>query len=131
MAFPSAAHVFRIVRYRGQADGQRLSKEIVHGITSLNRAQADPDALAALVRGHCAIENAVHHVRDTTFAEGTCRARTGHAPTDLAALRGAVITAIRAGGATSIAATRCWAATHPYNAIKLLTGRAKRDTTPL
>ena len=93
--------------------------------------QAGPATLAALIRGHWSIENAIHHVRDTTFAQDACRSRTGHAAVNLAALRNAVITAIRATGATNIAAARRWAATRPHNAIKLLTGRAKRDIAPL
>ena len=129
--FPGAAQVMRIVRYRGELGGQRTSKEIVHAITSLSPERAAPAVLAALMRGHWAIENAVHHVRDTTFAEDASRSRTGHAAVNLAALRNAIITAIRAAGATNIAAARRWAATRPYNAIKLLTGRAKRDIAPL
>ena len=129
--FPGAAQVMRIVRYRGELGGQRTSKEIVHAITSLPPPRADPPVLAALIRGHWAIENAVHHVRDVTFAEDACRSRTGHAATNLAALRNAVITAIRATGATNIAATRRRAATSAHHAIKLLTGRVKRDIAPL
>lgn len=129
--FPGAAQVMRIVRYRGELSGQRTSKEVVHAITSLPPARADPAVLTALIRGHWAIENSIHHVRDATFAEDACRARTGHAATNLAALRNAVITAIRATGATNLAAARRWAATRPHNAIKLLTGRAKQDIAPL
>lgn len=131
VVFPGAAQVMRIVRYRGDLTGQRLTKEIVHAITSLPPGRANPAVLAALVRGHWAIENAVHHVRDVTFAEDACRSRTGNAAQNLAALRNAVITAIRATGTTSIAAARRWAATSTNNAIKLLTGSADRDIPPL
>ena len=58
--FPGAAQVFRIIRYTGRLDGQRTRKEVVHGITNLTPDQADPDQLAALVRGHWSIENSVH-----------------------------------------------------------------------
>ena len=129
--FPSAAQIMRVVRYRGELGGQRTGKEIVHAITSLPPKRAGPNTLATLTRRHWALENVIHNVRDVTFAEDACRARTGHAPTHLSALRNAVITTIRAAGTTNIAVTRCWAATCPYNAIKLLTGRAKRDIAPL
>ena len=129
--FPGVAQVMRVVRYRGELSGQRTSKEIVHAITSLPPQRADPAVLATLIRGHWAIENAVHHVRDVTFAEDACRTRTGHAAVNLAALRNAVITAIRATGATNIAAARRWAATSIHRTIKLLTGKAKRDIAPL
>jgi predicted transposase YbfD/YdcC len=51
-----------------------------YAITSLDFAQARPARLADLLRGHWAIE-ALHHVRDTTFAEDDSQVRTGAAPT--------------------------------------------------
>jgi predicted transposase YbfD/YdcC len=38
---------------------------------NLTHAQASPACLADLLRGHWAIENGLHYVRDTTFAEDT------------------------------------------------------------
>lgn len=58
--FPGAQQVFRVVRYTGGLDGQRTRKEVVHGVTNLPAEQADAAQLAALVRGHWSIENAVH-----------------------------------------------------------------------
>jgi predicted transposase YbfD/YdcC len=89
VTFPDAAQVARVVRHRGDLAGQRTSKEIVHVITSLPAALADPATLAALVRGHWSIE-ALHHIRDQTFGEDAHRARTGHAPTVLAAIRNTI-----------------------------------------
>jgi hypothetical protein len=43
---------------------------VVHAVTSLAHAQASPARLADWVRGHWAIE-ALHWVRDVTFAEDT------------------------------------------------------------
>ncbi len=54
--FPAAAQVFRIRRDTFDHAGNRLSKEIVHGASSLQPARADPAQLAALVRRHWAIE---------------------------------------------------------------------------
>ncbi len=69
ITFPGATQVFRLTRYTGGLDGQRQRKEVVHGITNLTATQADPDRLAALIRGHWAIENSVHWVRDMTYRE--------------------------------------------------------------
>jgi predicted transposase YbfD/YdcC len=54
--FPGAAQVFRIRRDTFDHEGTRLSKEIVHGITSLTATQATPETLARFVRQHWGIE---------------------------------------------------------------------------
>jgi predicted transposase YbfD/YdcC len=72
-------------------------------ITSL-RADHGPAALLRLARGHWQIENGLHYPRDVTVGEDASRIRTGAAPQVLAALRNAVLTLLRAAGATNIAA---------------------------
>jgi hypothetical protein len=129
--FPGAQQVFRIVRYTGGLDGQRVRKEVVYGITNLTADQADPDQLAALVRGHWSIENSVHWVRDVTYREDASRARTGNAPAVLAAIRNAVTTALRLAGAVSIAAARRTAALDPPTIIKLFKRRPNQDKPPM
>jgi hypothetical protein len=52
---------------------------IVYAVTSLRFAQASPACLADLLRGHWAID-ALHHVRDVTFAEDASQVRTGAGP---------------------------------------------------
>lgn len=128
--FPDAAQVARIVRHRGDAAGQRTAKEIVHVITSLPTSQAGPATLAGLVRGHWSIE-ALHHVRDQTFGEDADRARTGHAPTVLAAVRNTITAAIRLAGHTNIAAARRQATLDIRTAIAWFTPRTEPDTPPL
>jgi hypothetical protein len=52
---------------------------VVYAVTSLTFAQASPARLADLLRGHWAIENGLHWVRDVTFAEDRSQVRTaGH-----------------------------------------------------
>jgi hypothetical protein len=45
--FPHAAHVFRTVRHTGGLDGQRTSKQVVYGITSLTGPDAEPAEVGA------------------------------------------------------------------------------------
>ena len=47
--------------------------------------------LQAFRRGHWAIENRLHYVRDVTFGEDSSTVRTAHAPQNLATLRNLVI----------------------------------------
>ena len=112
-------------------DGQRTRKEVVHGITNLTPTQADPTALATLVRGHWAIENSVHYVRDVTYREDAGRARTANTPAVLAALRNAVTNALRLAGKINIAAARRAVTLDPSIILRLLTRRTKPDISPL
>jgi hypothetical protein len=50
-----------------------------YAVTSLTAAQASPARLADWMRDHWCIE-ALHHIRDTTFAEDASQVRTGSAP---------------------------------------------------
>jgi hypothetical protein len=59
---------------------RRSQTVTVYAITSLPFAQASPARLADLLGGHWAIE-AVHHIRDTTFAEDGSQVCTGVGPT--------------------------------------------------
>ncbi len=55
------------------------------------------------MRGHWQIENALHWVRDVTFAEDLSRVRAGAGPQVMASLRNLVISLHRLDGATNIA----------------------------
>ena len=67
----------------------------VHAVTSLTAAQAYPARLADYMRGHWSIE-ALHHLRDATFAEDASQLRTGTAPRTMASLRNLAIGVLRA-----------------------------------
>jgi hypothetical protein len=78
----------------------------VHAVTSLTAAQASPARLADYVRGHWGIE-ALHHVRDTTFAEDASQLRTGTAPRAMASLRNPWPSASCAPAATATSPQPC------------------------
>jgi Transposase DDE domain len=66
-------------------------------------AQASPARLADWIRGHWGIE-ALHHLRDTTFAEDASQTRTGTTPRAMASLRNLAIAILRLRGWRNIAA---------------------------
>lgn len=101
--FPGAAQVFRIRRDVFDPSGQRISKEIVHGITSL--ADASAPAIARWVRQHWGIENKIHWVRDVVFAEDHQNAYLGAAAHGMALFRNLAIGLIRLAGHTQIKRT--------------------------
>jgi predicted transposase YbfD/YdcC len=65
--FPHATQAIRITRRVRPLDGRRWRTVTVYAITSLTAAQTSPARLADWIRGHWGIE-ALHHIRDTTFA---------------------------------------------------------------
>jgi predicted transposase YbfD/YdcC len=101
--FPAARQAIKVIRRRRDRHG-RWSVQTVYAITSLDTRQADPALLACWVRGHWAIEAALHWVRDVAFSEDRSQIRTKNGPTNVAALRTLAINALRLTGHTNIAA---------------------------
>ena len=107
--FPHAAQVIQVTRKRkvgdrhGRASTRSWQTVTVYAITSLGFEQASPARLADLLRGHWAIE-ALHHLRDVTFAEDTSQVRTGAGPSVMACLRNLVIGVLCRAGPVNVAA---------------------------
>jgi predicted transposase YbfD/YdcC len=101
--FPHATQAIRITRRVRPLGSRRWRTVTVYAVTSLTAAQAHPARLADYVRGHWGIE-ALHHIRDTTFAEDASQVRTGTAPRAMASLRNLAIAILRARGHRNIAA---------------------------
>jgi predicted transposase YbfD/YdcC len=116
--WPDVGQVFELERVRVLKD--KTEVEVVHGITSLGRGEADAKRLLGLVRGHWGIENRLHYVRDETLGEDRCRVRRGAATQVLAALRNAAVFLLgKVNPKNKAAATRRLAA-HPKEAVALL-----------
>lgn len=110
LGFPHAASFVRVYRERCGMDDVPMSTETSYYLTDLSGELATPQALAYYIRGHWAIENRSHHVRDVTFREDLCQVRRGGAPQVLATLRNLAISLLRLAGFTNIAAGRRWVA---------------------
>ncbi len=104
IGFPGAKQVFRIRRYTYDLLGRRLSKEVVHGITSLDATQATPKQLLALVRDHWRVE-ANHWVRDVVYREDHQHAYTGTGAQVMAMIRNLALAVLRLTGHREITRT--------------------------
>lgn len=104
----------RATTRRGQTE-----REVRFAVTSLGPAAAPAELLARL-RGHWAIENRLHWVRDATLGEDACRVRSGAAPQVLAALRNAVLGLRRRAGVANVAAALRHNAWQPGAALRYL-----------
>jgi hypothetical protein len=100
---PYASQVIQVTRKTRDLDTSRWRAVTVCAITSLPFELARPARLADLLRGHWAIE-ALHHVRDVTFAEDTSQVRTGAAPGVMACLRNLAVGVLSRAGPVNVAA---------------------------
>jgi hypothetical protein len=101
--FPFAHQIFQIQRTFTNIAKNTSSTELVCGITSLTAEKAAPARLLEYNRGHWAIENKVHYVRDVTMDEDKSRVRKGNGPRVMATLRNLTLALLRAAGITNIA----------------------------
>ncbi|HKB37334.1 MAG TPA: ISAs1 family transposase [Gemmataceae bacterium] len=116
--WPSVGQVFELERVRVLKD--KTEVEVVYGITSLKRQEADARRLLGLARGHWGIENGSHYVRDVTLGEDACRVRTGGAAQVLAAIRNVAVHLLEEVDAPSKAAATRHFHVHPEDALPLL-----------
>jgi predicted transposase YbfD/YdcC len=119
LLFPGACQAIQIKRRRADRKTGKTTITTVYAVTSLSADQASPTQLATLIRGHWQVE-AVHHIRDVTFAEDASQLRTGNAARAMATCRNLAIGALRLSGATNIAAGLRRNARDPARPLTLL-----------
>jgi hypothetical protein len=90
-SIPYIAQTFCVIRETFEVSKAKYSKDVAYGITSLEKENASPEKLFYLVRGHWAIENSSHYVRDVTMGEDASRIRKGAGPRIMATLRNLII----------------------------------------
>ena len=101
--FPHAAQAIQVTRKIRKRTSRKWRTETVYAVTDLTPSQARADQLATWLRGHWAIEDRLHWVRDVTFGEDLSQVRIGSGPQVMATLRNLAITLHRLAGATNIA----------------------------
>lgn len=121
--FPLAAQVLRLTRTVTDHKTNNTHTEVVYAVTSLTITDATAAQVAGWLRGHWAIENKLHWVRDVTYAEDHSQVRTGNGPHVMAALRNAAIGLLRLDGHDNIAKALRHHARNPHRPVKLLLTR--------
>jgi len=122
--WPGAKQVARRQCLRRVIRLGKASSEVTYAVTSLDRQRAGAQRLEAFWRGHWTIENKVHYVRDVTLGEDACQMHKGSAPRALAALKNALLTALRHCGWTNIAAALRYYGAFACRALAFLAGNA-------
>jgi predicted transposase YbfD/YdcC len=118
--WPGLAQVFEVGRHVITKKTGTERVEVVYGVTSLSPERATPGRVLALVRGHWAIENKSHWVRDVTFDEDRSQVCCGNIPQVMATLRNTAIGLLRWAGHTNIAAACRRLAAQPAQALALI-----------
>ena len=118
LAWPQVQQVCCVERRVTRKGATR--KETAYAITSLSPAQAGPQELLRLWRGHWKIENRLHYVRDVTMKEDASQVRSGAAPQVMAAVRNTVLGLLRQAGTYNIAAALRHYSYKPLEALALL-----------
>jgi predicted transposase YbfD/YdcC len=118
--FPHTAQVIQVTRKTRDLRSRRWRTVVVYAVTSLTFAQASPTRLADLIRGHWAIENGLHYLRDVTFAEDASQVRTGTCPQVMACLRNLAIGALSRAGPVNLAAALRHHARDPRRPLAIL-----------
>lgn len=95
------------------------TRQVRYLMTSLPPS-VPPARLLTLARGHWAIENRLHYVRDVTCGEDASTIRRGSAPEVMAALRSTHLALLRLAGWRNIAEAHRYYAWSPGTALRLL-----------
>jgi predicted transposase YbfD/YdcC len=117
IGFPGAVQVLQLTRKTRRHRGDRLHTEVVYAVTSLSSRDAHANQIADWLRGHWAIENKLHYVRDVTFDEDRSQNRTAGGPQVMATLRNLAISLLRLNDEPNIASARRHHARDPQRPI--------------
>jgi len=102
-SFPYAAQFIIVKRFSTDLRGENARTDKQFYVTSLTAEDADAPKLLEIIRGHWAIENSLHWVRDVTFDEDRSQIRTGSEPRVFATIRNLAISLLRLSGLKDIA----------------------------
>jgi len=119
-AWPGLAQALCVEREVTALATGEVRRERAYAVTSLPPAAAGAGDLLRLWRGHWAIENRLHWVRDVGFAEDRSGATAGNVPQMLAALHSTAAGLLRAHGRAAIASARRHLARAPLETLPLL-----------
>jgi len=98
--------VFKLERERHQLRANKITKEVVYGITSLTAEAASAEQLLQWTRAHWGIENGLHYRRDKTLEEDNTRMEVGKLAEAMALLNNFIIGLILRLGFTNLASAQ-------------------------
>jgi len=129
-ALPGLAQVAEVTTQVIHLATGELSTRTRYLVTSLSAAQADPQRLLALSRGHWGIENRLCHVKDDSFGEDRHVLQSHAAGSILSLLRTTALNLLRGQAPlwtenTPLTARAEWVNAHPAAILAALEGLCK------
>ena len=124
LPFPHVRQALRVTRETATRPGVGVERAERYAVTSLPAAQAAPERLLALARGHWQVESGNHYRRDVTMREDGSRIRTGHGPSSNALLNNIALALLLRAGQRALPAAHIRYRAHPAEAVQLLTEAA-------
>jgi len=118
--WPGLRQVFEYIYIRKNPKTGETSCQTHYGITSLEPKRATAADLLRLKRGHWAIENKSHYLRDVILGEDASQVRCGTIPAVMAALRNTALSILRLAGYQAIVKTMRYFAANPKQALTLV-----------
>ena len=114
--WPGVEQVFELSYERIEVSTGPVKQKPQYGITSLSPPQGSAKDLLTFRRGHWAIENQSHWVRDVILGEDASQVRCGVIPRVMSALRNTALAVLRFAGYHSISQVMRYCAAHPQHA---------------
>lgn len=105
---------------RVERSGRRGKKSFHERHFYISSAQGSAADFGERVRGHWAVENGLHWVKDVVLREDACTTRAGQAPQNWALLRSLAVTLFRLHGFNSITSARRRLAHDIHALVRLL-----------
>ena len=121
--WPGINQVFAYDYQRIELSTGQVKQKTQYGITSLTPSQASAKDLLTLRRGHWAIENQSHWVRDVVLGEDASQVRCRVIPQVMAALRNTALAVLRFADYSNISKAMRHFAAHPQHALSLINGK--------
>jgi len=118
--WPHLGQVFRLQRVVRHHHNDKITYEVLFGVTSLTAETCSPNRLLHLIRQHWHIENRLHYVRDVTFGEDACTIRHTRRQRLLASINNLVIGLLRQTSFRYLPEARRYFAVHCHEALQLL-----------
>lgn len=117
--WPGLAQVFRIEKLVWYAQGERYTRAIRYGFTSLSPSQAGPERILTLAKEYWGIESGLHYRRDVTLQEDATRLTVGQAGHTMAIFNNLAI-GLCLTRQQNVASARRYFDAHPRKALDLL-----------